>query len=326
MSVQHTLSPAASYERASTGAVWVDKRAYGRLRFDGRDAASFLHALVSNDLESLRSGQGVYATYLTPQGRMLADLRLYRTADAVIASVVPGLAPRLAERFDQVIFTEQVAVRDTSGDMAQVGVIGPSASTVLARAFDVNESALAALPLFAHIDSEGTMIARTDDALVPSFDVFVSAATFDEIALKLTEAGAAGVDEQMLEALRIEAARPRFGVDMTEETIPLEAGLLDRAISMTKGCYVGQEVIVRVLHRGGGRVAKRLMQLAFDADVRDVPEAGATIRNNDADIGRITSAVWSPGRHRVLALGYVRRDFAESGRRVMVNDRPAEVV
>lgn len=326
MSVQHTLSPADSYARASSGAVWVDRRAHGRLRFEGRDAASFLHALVSNDVESLKPGQGVYATYLTPQGRMLADLRLYRTADAVIGGVAPGLAPRLLERFDQAIFSEHVAIADVSAELAQISVIGPSAASALARVFGVSEPSLEALPLHSHVDAGAALVARTDDTALPSFDLLIGAARFDEIATTLIAAGAAGVDARSLEALRIEAARPRFGVDMTEETIPLEAGLLDRAISTTKGCYVGQEVIVRVLHRGGGRVAKRLMQIVFDDGVRDVPAAGATIRKDDTDVGRITSAAWSPGRHRVIALGYLRRDAAEPGRRVTVNDRPAEVV
>ena len=326
MSVQHTLTSADAYGRASSGVVYVDKRAQGRLRFTGRDAVSFLHALVSNDVESLQPGQGVYATYLTPQGRMLADLRLYRTTDAVIAEVPTGLAPRLIERFDQVIFTEQVTIADVSAELAQIGVIGPLATAALSRVFEIGESALEALSPYAHVTAAGAMIARTDDAGVPSFDLFVAAQEFDTVVSKLTDAGAAGVDEHALEALRIEALRPRFGVDMTEETIPLEAGLLDRAISTSKGCYVGQEVIVRVLHRGGGRVAKRLMRIVFDPGVHEVPAVGATIRNNDADVGRITSAAWSPGQNRVVALGYVHRDSAESGRRVTVNDRAAEVV
>lgn len=325
MSVQHTLTDVEAYQRATAGAVWIDKRAHGRLRFEGRDAASFLHALVSNDVESLQPGQGVYATYLTPQGRMLADLRLYRMADAVLAGVAPGLAGRLLARFDQVIFTEQVTITDVSAEIAQVAVLGPHSAAVLARAFGIGESELDALPLLSHLDTNGAMIARTDDAAVSSFDVWIGAPKFDETASALIAAGAVRVDEPALDALRIEAARPRFGVDMTEETIPLEAGLLDRAISTTKGCYVGQEVIVRVLHRGGGRVAKRLMRLVFDAGVHDVPAAGATIRANDADVGRITSAAWSPGQERVVALGYVHRDLAEAGRRVSVEGHVAHV-
>lgn len=326
VSVQHTLSPVEAYERATTGAVWVDRRASGRLRFEGRDAVSFLHALVSNDVESLQPGQGVYATYLTPQGRMLADLRLYRTTDAVFAGVAPGLASRLVERFDQVIFTEQVTIKDMSSDLAQIAVIGPHAAGVLARAFGIAESALDALPVLSHVEAQGALIARTDDAAVPSFDVWIGVTNYDEIASRLTSSGAAHVDETALDALRIEAGRPRFGADMTEDTIPLEAGLLERAISTTKGCYVGQEVIIRVLHRGGGRVAKRLMRIEFDADVRDVPAAGTTIRSNDADVGRITSAAWSPGKQRVVALGYVHRDSAEVGRRVRVDGHGAEVL
>jgi folate-binding protein YgfZ len=326
VSVQHTLTPIEAYEHASTSAVWVDRRPFGRLRFEGRDAVSFLHALVSNDVESLQPGQGVYATYLTPQGRMLADLRLYRTVDAVLAGVAPGLAARLLERFDQVIFTEQVTMTDISASMSQFAVIGPHAVAILAQVFGVDESLLDALAVLAHLDSNGAVIARTDDAAVPSFDVWLAASRFDEIASRLSAAGAARVDDHAIEALRIEAARPRFGVDMTEDTIPLEAGLLDRAISTTKGCYVGQEVIIRVLHRGGGRVAKRLMRIVFDENIRDVPEAGATIRHDAADVGRITSAAWSTGRQRVVALGYVHRDHAEAGRRVIVDGYAAELL
>jgi folate-binding protein YgfZ len=117
--------------------------------------------------------------------------------------------------------------------------------------------------------------------------------------------------------MRIEAGRPSFGIDMTEETIPLEAGLLERAISQTKGCYVGQEVIIRVLHRGGGRVAKRLVRLSCEPGTA-VPPAGAAISIDDRDVGRVTSAALSPRDGRPLALGYVHRDSAEPGRSVIL--------
>jgi tRNA-modifying protein YgfZ len=120
----------------------------------------------------------------------------------------------------------------------------------------------------------------------------------------------------LADAIRIDAGRPAFGVDMTEETIPLEAGLLERAISQTKGCYVGQEVIIRVLHRGGGRVAKRLVRIACDHEGGEVPAVGATVSADDREVGRVTSSARSPRTGRNNALAYVHRDAAEVGRRL----------
>jgi folate-binding protein YgfZ len=124
----------------------------------------------------------------------------------------------------------------------------------------------------------------------------------------LRDAGALDVNPETANVSRVEAGRPVFGIDMDEDTIPLEAGIEGRAISMTKGCYVGQEIIIRVLHRGHGRVARRLVGLALDA-YSPVPERGSTIRAAERDIGRITSAVFSPALGHPIALGYVHRDF-----------------
>ena len=116
------------------------------------------------------------------------------------------------------------------------------------------------------------------------------------------------------EVIRIERGVPRFLADMDEETIPLEAGIEDRAISFTKGCYVGQEVIVRVTHRGGGRVAKKLVRWIADESAEIVPLPDARIFSLDKDIGRVTSAAFSPGLNRVVGLGYVQRDFIDRAR------------
>jgi folate-binding protein YgfZ len=133
------------------------------------------------------------------------------------------------------------------------------------------------------------------------------------------------VSEADAETVRIESGRPRFGVDMDTETIPLEAGLEERAISRSKGCYVGQEVIVRVQDRGQGRVAKRLVGLTFDAGA-SVPAAGARILSGEREIGRVTSATWSPALSRPIALGYAHRDFVEPYTPVAVDGAAGLVV
>jgi len=136
------------------------------------------------------------------------------------------------------------------------------------------------------------------------------------------------IDFDTFEVVRIERGIPRFLVDMTDETIPLEAGIEDRAISFTKGCYVGQEVIVRVTHRGGGRVAKKLVRWKADPSAAVVPLPGARIFSDVRDVGRVTSAAYSPAKETVVGLGYVHRDFLTPGTEVTVvgNDSPMQIV
>jgi folate-binding protein YgfZ len=144
------------------------------------------------------------------------------------------------------------------------------------------------------------------------------------VTAALVAAGAVRVEAADAEAVRIESGRPRFGQDMDTDTIPLEAGLEERAISRTKGCYVGQEVIVRVQDRGHGRVAKRLVGLTFDA-AAPLPATGSRIVSGDHEIGRVTSAIWSPALARPIAIGYVHRDFVEPGTSLAVDGAAAAV-
>ena len=130
--------------------------------------------------------------------------------------------------------------------------------------------------------------------------------------------------DELFTALRVDAGRPLFGVDMDTETIPLEAGLLDRAISTTKGCYVGQEVIIRVLHRGGGRVARRLVKIKFDGEASGQLQPGAGLRIGDREAGRVTSLAPALDDSGAIALAYLRREFAEVGQKVLA-DGPSNV-
>ena len=136
------------------------------------------------------------------------------------------------------------------------------------------------------------------------------------------------VEFDTFEVIRIERGVPRFSADMDEDTIPLEAGIEDRAISFTKGCYVGQEVIVRVTTRGGGRVAKKLVSWVADASAEIVPLRDSKIVSFDKEIGRVTGAAFSPSMERVVGLGYVHRDFVAAGTEVTVvwNDARTKAV
>ena len=313
------------YRTIATGAGWLDVSARGRLRFDGPDAASFLHALVTNDVASLPVGRGVYAAWLTAQGRMVTDMRLLRVAEGVLAEVPAGLASSLAVRFDHLIFAEKVAVVDDSGDTRALSVFGGRAAQVVADATGIPATRIGELSILDHVAHDGLTVIRTDDVALPNFEIWMPTLRWDSAVAAVIAAGAVDVQPAgpagqgtIFDALRIEAGHPVFGIDMTPETIPLEAGLLDRAISTTKGCYVGQEIIIRILHRGGGRVAKLLVQLLADPDVTDVPDAGTPVFDQGREVGAVTSAAPGPATGRVVALGYVHRDSAEGGRHVTV--------
>lgn len=294
------------YRTIAAGAGWADKSARGRLRLAGADRARFLHALLTNEVAALPPGAGTYALYLTPQGRVIADLHLFVRAGDVVADVPAALASSLAATFDGLVFSEDVRVSDESAALAQIAVVGAQAPDVIARACAVDAAALRALALWSHLELPGGFVARTDDAGEDSWDLVLDAAAMERTRAALAAAGVPCVPDALMESLRIDAGRPRFGVDFEPGSFPLEAGLLDRAISQNKGCYVGQEVIVRVLHRGGGRVARRLVRVVCESG-EPVPPVGAVVRAGEDGDATVTSAAWSPRLNCAVALGYVSR-------------------
>jgi len=303
------------YRTIEESAVSTDISSRGRLRFEGPDAASFLHALVTNDVEGLVSGRGCYAAWLTPQGRMITDLRLFRDDTGVTAEVPEGLAAALQTRFDQLIFSENVQVTDITDSTQSALVVGGRAAAAVAEATGADPAAVEALSIFGHLTVGDFRVIRTDETLLPTFEVWTEKTPDVFLGPGFSQGfgDPKKTPDVFFEALRIEAGRPKFGVDMTTDTIPLEAGLLDRAISQSKGCYVGQEVIVRILHRGGGKVVKHLMTLTFEAAVTDVPAAGTTLAHDGKEVGAVTSAARSLVSGHVIALGYVHRDAATVG-------------
>jgi folate-binding protein YgfZ len=215
---------------------------------------------------------------------------------AVLLDLEAAVTETVREHLDTFVITEDVTVEDVSASLSQVGLYGPKAADVLAgvrtRGIELR-----------HVLPGG-------DIGVDGVELIIAAAEQAALLHALEAAGAMRISLDTADVTRIEAGIPRFLVDMDTSTIPLEAGIEDRAISLTKGCYVGQEVIIRVLHRGGGRVAKKLVRLTVDA-----PDAGPgdLVFAGAREVGRITSAVDSPKFGARLALAYIHRDFAEPG-------------
>jgi tRNA-modifying protein YgfZ len=275
-----------AYRAALAAGAVVPRPDRGVLAVSGADRASWLQGLLTNDMESLAEGETRYSAYLTPQGRMITDMHVMAKGDRLLLDVPAPLAAGLRDRLDALIFSEDAAVTNESERLSVWTVIGRDSFTEI-----VAETLPAAYAALTRID----------------FDTF--------------------------EVIRIERGVPRFLADMHEDTIPLEAGIEDRAISFTKGCYVGQEVIVRVTTRGGGRVAKKLVRWIGDPSAEIVPLPDARITSFDPstglsaskDIGKVTSAAYSPGLERVVGLGYVQRDFVAGGTEVTVLWKDARV-
>lgn len=305
------------YRTIISRAGWIDRSNRGRIRLDGADAGTFLQALLTNDVLRLQRGEGCHAAYLTPQGRMLADLEIYRRADALLADVTPGAASALAVRLDTLVFSEDVRITDVSDAIAEFSVVGQAAPACLADAFALDPDRLRSLTDLSQAEAGQGFVARSTEVRAPAFKLFVPASDRTDVVGRLSAAGVVPLSDALFDAMCVEAGRPRFGIDMTEDTIPLEAGLLERSISTSKGCYVGQEVIIRVLHRGGGRVARRLVTLDIDLPSGQ-PASGAALEVEGREVGRVTSTAVSPTRGSLIALGYLHRDVAEIGRRVTV--------
>jgi folate-binding protein YgfZ len=312
------------YRIISQGAGWADRSGRGHLRLEGTHVGSFLQALVSNDVSHIETGEGVYATYLTPNGRMLTDLEICRRPAFWLLGLETDRAAPIAERLDQSIFSEDVRVADVTSELAETVVVGGDAAARLGAALSIPVERLQTLRELGQTEWQDGFVVRLGESRLPMYTIVVPIAGRGEVVDRLEASAVRQVSPQLLDALRIEVGRPRFGVDMTEETIPLEAGLLDRAISTTKGCYVGQEIVIRVLHRGGGRVAKRLVTLSLAAPPDGPPPPGTPLLDADKRIGQLTSVSWSPTSSDLIALGYVQRDVAEEGRRVTVGATGAQ--
>jgi folate-binding protein YgfZ len=297
----------AAYLAARHRVAFRRRRERGTIRATGKDRLDWLQGLVTNDVKSFDGSGWRYAAWLTPQGRMITDLGVIETGEETWLDVPASLSGSLAQKLDLLIFTEDVKIEDTSDRLVSVAVHGPEAAKSVDALLGHHSATLARGGLAVLRDgTDRIAIARSrlgPDALV----LYLPSTRAAGLEEALAHGGAVPLDDEAAEALRIEAGVPRFLVDMTEETIPLEVGL-DHAISHTKGCYVGQEIIVRIRDLAKGRVARHLVGVLPEG--RIVPAAGTPVVAGERTVGRITSAVWSPALDRPIALAIIHRDAA----------------
>lgn len=284
----------------------------------GQDRATYLQGLLTNDIVALTPGSGCYAAWLTPQGRMLTDMHVLESGDMLLVDLPRDEQAATLARFDQFLFSEDVRLIDMSATLGAVWVHGDAAASAIEQAGGSLSGLSSWSPyqnIRATVADVPVVVARIDQLGVPGFCLHVEVAHRRALEHALAQCGAVHGDADLIEGMRIDAAYPVFGLDMTHDTIPLEAGIADRAISLTKGCYVGQEIIIRVLHRGQGRVARRLVSMTTEDGV---PARGALVFSGEREVGKVTSAARTP-RSGPVALGYLQRDTAVAGHDVDID-------
>jgi aminomethyltransferase len=333
----------AGYAALHESAAWLDISSRGRIAALGEDRQRLLHAIASNAVEGLAPGQGTYAFFLNVQGRIQADSRLFVCEDRVLIDCEPEVRQTLRQHIDSYIIMDDVRLEDmaapnsstspepvtpqpvTPDPAAQEPVaqepVAPEHAMLDAialegpRSEEIARHALgAALPgpaLFSHGESQGIRTLRSTLSGQAGLWFFCPPERKNDLVAKLEAAGAAAASAEDFRVARVENRRPRFGDDYSSTNIPHETGLL-QAVSFSKGCYLGQEIVERV--RARGQVNKRLVSLEFDT--RQPLQAGAAVEHAGHPAGQLSSPVFSPRRGMVLAFAILRREAAAPGNAV----------
>lgn len=310
-------SVVAEYDAMHRRAVVVNRGHRARMRFSGAQAAVVLSGLVTNDVTILQPGQGQYAAALTAKGKIVADLRVLRVEDGCITDVSPRARDGWHGIVRKYVNPRLAKYTDVSSELLSLGVFGVQARYVVEQMTGIGHSALALLQPYAHVrfemDGAPVIVMQSPELGFEGYELFMPADRYQAlwdaaVAARATPAGLAA-----WEIARVEAGRPEWGIDMDDTTIAQEARLeeLD-AISYTKGCYTGQEVVARVHFRG--HVNRGLRGLRASGTEPPRPRA-ALFDDTGKAVGDVRSSVSSP-RHGGIALGMLRREI-ESGARLV---------
>ena len=298
----------SEYERLRESAGLVDRSDRGKLLLTGAEAAEYLQGQVTNDVESLSPGEGCYAALLTHKGKVVADMRVLRGLDWLLVDTEAHALPALHRNVEMYSIGRDVQVTDQTRERALLSLVGPAVRSALD----------AAPPEAEHswVEGEHGLYVTTNlgvDVICPA----------DEVGAVQAALGIEPVAPEAYECLRIESGRPRYGLDFDAGTIPQEAGLNERAVSFTKGCYVGQETVARLHYKGKPNRHLRGLKLS------EPGQRGDAITFGDREVGRLGSTAVSPV-HGPIALALVRREAAPgaevtvgtSGHRAVVVELP----
>ena len=315
------------YRATREGAALLFRPPRSLLRVGGRAPSQMLTGLVSGTIPpplemrsgTLRIGRVPYSALLTPKGKMVTDLRVARIGNGHEGNLLldlptPGVAGAMTH-FRKFLPPRLAQVSALQEPHSMMSLVGPEAPTLLSREMQ-GTAKLSSEEMFGGNegdewifpgDSEiGLRIIRTDDVVPRAFDLVGTEAEIEALREKLLESGAVPGAPELWEVLRLERGRPRFGAEMDEDTMPAEAGIADRCIDSVKGCYTGQEVVVRIRDRG--HVNRHLRGLLLGEHSSSAADAQLFLPKRKQSVGTIRSFAWSPHFNRGIALAMVRRE------------------
>jgi folate-binding protein YgfZ len=326
-------NPILEHETVRKQAGLIDQSHRGKLGIKGKDRIDFLHGMVTNDIKKLTPGTGLYAVFTNDKAKMLSDARIYCLPDALWVNLEPEVTDKIQKHLDKYTLASDVTIENLTDSFGLLSVYGPPSNEIVTQIFGSEPPTKEHSTMTFSLEGVSSLAARNEITGEPGYDLFVPIDRMVPTWNRLLQIGGpyglrtVGLDA--LDSLRIEAGIPRYGIDMDESNFPMEAGLEKRAISYTKGCYIGQETIARA--DAQGRMNKRLMGLELTS--KSIPAIGQAILappaasgTQERTVGTITSAIESPTFGKVIAMGYLQRDFAEPGKDVMIEGRPAKVV
>jgi folate-binding protein YgfZ len=305
------------YLAATEHCALLDRSERGKLALSGTGAKEFLNGQVSNEIVALQAGHGLYAALLTPKGKMLGDLRVLDAGEELLLDTERVALQELFNTLRRFLVGYDVELHKRTLECGLLSLVGPQSDAVAQAATAANQ-----LPGENEHDHLTAQIAGTDVRLIRTnlgIDVLFASDALTAVRTALLAAGGSEISDPAAECVRIESGRPRYGVDLDDTVIPQEAGLNERAVSFTKGCYVGQETVARLFYRG--KPNRQLRGLRSTAPLA----SGSELSYADRVVGTVTSAAVSP-RFGAIALALVRREAPVGATVVTADGDSAEVV
>lgn len=310
--------PLLEYQAVREKAGLIDLSFRVQVKMTGEDRISFLQGMVSNDIKALRPGEGCAATLLTEQGRIVADLRVYALDMCLLLDVDARIKEKMVESLSRFIIADDVEMEDLSEQQVTFALQGPFAPQVLATAgtsFSFDKAFQHQETVLANTNVRAIWVSDTGEE---GYELLVPSAQAEQVWQTLIQAGGPlglrPVGLTALNMLRIEAGIPWYGLDMDEGRLVLEVGL-QQALSFSKGCYLGQEVVERATARG--HVNRKLSGLLVHGNT--LPESGDKLFHDSQEVGWVTSAVTSPRLGQPIALGYIRREHLTPGTQLRID-------
>jgi folate-binding protein YgfZ len=291
-----------AYEAIHKDAAWLNLSNRGKVRVTGEDRTRLLHAMCTNDLNNLPHGAGLYAFFLSAQGRILADANIYNLGSSFFLDTEPELGQKLRDHLDKYIIADDAVADDETNAWAAIGIEGPN-SLGHARRLGLP---IPERPLGVEVWHNGFVV-RAGSCWPEGVRVFMPKAEREDFLQRILPSTLLHLNAKEARIVQLENGIPRYGEDISERHLAQETGLL-QALHFSKGCYLGQEIVERV--RSRAQIHKHLKPIRVDSEI--APPPGSKLVSHGEAAGEITSAVFSPRLNHVVGLAYVRTEAVES--------------